>query len=289
MIEQTRKIAINFPDSLYDDAVSGMAFKAFCNKSFKPSAYDLSFDNIISKNDVWFVKRDFLMEFFSIIDYSFPSINIVTQHSDYEVDDALMSKKPKSVKFVFGSNTSSNRPDAIPIPLGLGPPYCPITPKAKDIKALDTRRNRNKLLYVNFRTSTYPSEREPLLDMMKSFSKVCGDVTIGNQSSDTTIIHGYLHEMIDHKFCLCPRGNGIDTHRLWESLYCRTIPVVRRENAHRNFQDLPILFVDSWEQVTESLLHNEYQRIVNTDWDYSKLSASWWGRKFRDNHGTNHT
>lgn len=36
----------------------------------------------------------------------------------------------------------------------------------------------------------------------------------------------YLYELSRHYFCLCPRGNGMDTHRFWEALYLGVIPVV---------------------------------------------------------------
>jgi hypothetical protein len=273
---------IDFDDSLYDDAVSGMAFKQQCNKSFKPTAYDLSVDNTIEPNDVWFVKRDFLPEFFSVLPVGCPSVSVVTQHSDFEVDDAVMAIKPSCVKTVFGSNCVSNRVDSTPIPLGLGPPYCPVTPKAQDIKNINTRRERTCLLYVNFRTSTYPLEREYARNKMLQMSRSCRGISVVDHSTEPSSISAYLDQLIDHKFCLCPRGNGIDTHRMWEALYCRTIPIVKRNAAHRNLTDLPILFVDSWDEVTEDFLHSEYDRFHQMKWDYSKLSASWWGRKFRE-------
>ena len=272
----------NFSDDIYDDAVSGMALKRYCNKSFRPTANDLSFDTVLEEGDVWFVKTDFLLEFFSLLSDGSPNISVVTQHSDYELDDSLMSKKPSCVKRVFGPNTTSQREDAIPIPLGLGPPYCPATPKANDLKNLNTKNSRSKLLYVNFRTSTYPLEREMVLEKMKSLSESCTGITIAKQSSNLTDINGYLNELVDHKFCVCPRGNGIDTHRLWESLYCRTVPVVKRLPAHRKFNDLPILFVDDWSDVTEDKLHTEYDRIMSVNWNYSKLLASWWGKTFKE-------
>ena len=273
---------LDLDDSVYDDAVSGEGYKRYCNKSYKPSAYDLSFDTNIEPNDVWFVKRDFLAEFFSVIPTDCPAISVVTQHSDYELDDSVMSMKPSCVKRVFGSNATSQREDVVPIPLGLGPSYCHITPKAKDIKKLDTMRDRKGLLYVNFRASTYPIERQTVMNQMCVLAESCSSVTIANQPTDPKFVGRYLNDLIDHKFCICPRGNGIDTHRLWESLYCRTIPIVKRLSAHRNFSDLPILFVDDWSEVTEDKLHTEYNRITSVKWNYSKLSASWWGKTFKE-------
>jgi len=273
---------IQFTDEIYSDAVSGMDFKKYCNKSYKPTAFDMSADAHVGEGDVWFVKRDFLEEFFRALPVGCPRINVVTQHSDYELDDGVMSEKPPCVGKVFGSNTTSERSDSVPIPLGLGPPYCMITPKAKDLSALNTRKERSRLLYVNFRPSTYPSERMLALEHMVALSKICSDVTIAKQDHNQTVVGRYLDELISHKFCLCPRGNGIDTHRLWEALYCRTVPIVRYERAHRNFLDLPILFVDDWNQVTEEYLHSHYEQMLHREWDYSKLKASWWGKQFKE-------
>ena len=126
---------IDFSDSLYDDAVSGVGLSRFCNKRYKPTNIDHSFDTVVEENDVWFIKRDFLPEFFSIVSQgNFPSISVVTQHSDYEVDDLLMAMKPACVKNVFAPNNTSNRNDSIPIPLGLGPPFGHGAPLAEDIK-----------------------------------------------------------------------------------------------------------------------------------------------------------
>lgn len=286
-MDQMNTTPINFDDSLYDDTVNGMSYKLYCNKSFKPTAFDMSFDTLIEPNDVWFIKRDFLPEFFSVLPIDCPPITVVTQHSDIEVDDEIMKAKPACVKKVFGSNTTSLREDSIPIPLGIGPPYCHFTPKINEIRAVDAKKQRSRLLYVNFRTTFLSDEnrgireyaRQKVLEMSRSCSAV---VTIIDASIQPVSNQQYLEDLTDHKFCLCPRGGGIDTHRLWECLYCRTIPIVKRENAHRNFTDLPILFVEDWSEITEEFLHDSYQRFFDVDWNYSKLSASWWGRKFRE-------
>ena len=273
---------IDFDDSLYDDAVSGMGVAQYCNKRFKPTHTDHSYDTVVEPNDVWFVKRDFLPEFFSVLSQgNFPQINIVTQHSDYEIDDAVMAAKPDCVCTVFGPNNTSIRQDSVPIPLGLGPPFGHGAPLAEDIKQSKTRSIRTKLLYVNFRPHTFPSERLPL------FNRFCGNdykwATVQQADSTSVKFDKYLSELTNHKFSLCPRGNGIDTHRMWESLYARTVPVVKYHPAHRSLKNLPILFVDDWSVVTEDFLNSEYERMASRTWDYSMMSASWWGNKFKRN------
>jgi hypothetical protein len=277
-----RSIPIDFDDSIYEDTVSGDNFRKQCNKKFFPSNVDSSYDTSIEENDVWFIKRDYVPKFFSILPNDCPRINIVTQYSDYETDDTLARMKPRCVRKIFGPNCTTEASNIIPIPLGIGPHFCPITPKAKDLAKINTKKDRKKLLYVNFRPATFQQERGPLMDrFVDLFMSGQKWITIGNQPCDPRIVGNYLEELTDHKFCVCPRGNGIDTHRMWESLYCKTIPIVRYTNAHRNFRDLPILFVNDWSEVTEELLHTKYEQFLTTEWNYSKLRASWWGNRFK--------
>ena len=48
------------------------------------------------------------------------------------------------------------------------------------------------------------------------------------------------------KFVLCPEGTGIDTHRVYESLYCGATPVVLRNSLSHLYERLPVCIVDKW-------------------------------------------
>jgi hypothetical protein len=51
------------------------------------------------------------------------------------------------------------------------------------------------------------------------------------------------------KFIACPRGNGTDTHRFWESLYRGSIPVVKESLWSKSIGDLgiPCIQLESWD------------------------------------------
>jgi hypothetical protein len=82
--------------------------------------------------------------------------------------------------------------------------------------------------------------------------------------------------MSSQRFVLCPRGNGTDTHRLWEALYSRTIPVALSTSAMEAFADLPVLFVSDFAQLTADFLSQEYERITSRTWNWPKLFLPWW-------------
>ena len=86
----------------------------------------------------------------------------------------------------------------------------------------------------------------------------------------------YLSNIYNHKFILSPIGGGFESHRLWESLYVGSIPVVRRNINYSFFEKLPICFVDEWDEITEDFLLSEYDRIMSLDWDLQLLSMKYW-------------
>ncbi len=53
----------------------------------------------------------------------------------------------------------------------------------------------------------------------------------------------------EFKFVACPRGNGTDTHRVWETLYRGSIPVVKRSRWSDSISELgiPVVQLTSWD------------------------------------------
>lgn len=81
-----------------------------------------------------------------------------------------------------------------------------------------------------------------------------------------------------HRFVLSPQGAGIDTHRIWEALAMQCQPVVRRNPIHREWIHLPIVWIDSWSEVTEEFLINQ----PPVDWqDMPELTGSYWRQKIQ--------
>jgi hypothetical protein len=79
--------------------------------------------------------------------------------------------------------------------------------------------NKPNNLYVNINPSTFPY-RKIILDKLNESPYNTWKKASSKPYSE------YLIDLANHKFCLCIRGNGIDTHRFWESLYLGTIPVI---------------------------------------------------------------
>ena len=82
--------------------------------------------------------------------------------------------------------------------------------------------------------------------------------------------------MAKHAFVLSPFGNGLDCHRTWEALALGAIPIIRGRHFAALFEGLPVLMVDSWADVKESLLLATLESFKARSWNLEKLSLSYW-------------
>ena len=85
----------------------------------------------------------------------------------------------------------------------------------------------------------------------------------------------FFNIMLDHLFIACPEGNGIDTHRFWETLYMGRYPVVLHNRVNDAFSDLPVLILNKWEDFEKEYLIF-LERIKNKEFSYKKLTQEYW-------------
>ncbi len=78
-----------------------------------------------------------------------------------------------------------------------------------------------------------------------------------------------------YSFIACPRGNGTDTHRFWETLYRGSIPIVKKSAWAQSLKmyNLPFIEVESWspDEVIEKV--NSYEGLV--PFNPHKIPALW--------------
>ena len=80
----------------------------------------------------------------------------------------------------------------------------------------------------------------------------------------------YFNEVSKYKFVLCPSGNGVDTHRLWESQILNSLPILLNSNFSSNLKNLrlPALYLDSWDELisfSKTDLDKIYEEKINNN------------------------
>ena len=91
----------------------------------------------------------------------------------------------------------------------------------------------------------------------------------------------YMKEMSEYKFTLSPRGLGPDCYRTWEAMLVGCIPVLHTCYLDELYADLPVLFVEKWEDVTPEFLEQKYQEIMSKKYNIEKLFMEYWWHKIR--------
>jgi hypothetical protein len=239
----------------------------------------------VEGKDIEYIKTDLLKIPNIILDfrgkiYNPPNFNdtynVVVGHSDYCIDDITYLKY--NFKNWFCVNKNTRRDNVYSIPLG-------ITNNCDDsvihkiygntdvfFQILQKEKENKNLVYMSFSINTNQRERLPVYNLFsnKSF------VTIGNIETSLEGRKKFLTDIYNHKFVLCPVGNGLDTHRLWETLYMKSIPIVIRDIYNEEHLDLPILMIDKWEEITEEFLNKKYEEFMNREWNMEKLKIGYW-------------
>jgi hypothetical protein len=198
----------------------------------------------------------------------------VIGHGDYPVVDGISSK----FKLVFCLNKVSTNPNTFGVPIGITSD-CDDTPihriygnKKIMVEVSNESIDKTNLVYLNFSINTHPQVRNYVFNKFHNEPWVKVGVPVPTIEGRKK----YLQEIKSSKFVLCPRGNGIDTHRIWESLYMGSIPIVIYENAHELFTDLPILFIKDWNEITTDFLNKKYEEITSRNWSFEKLKMGYW-------------
>lgn len=134
------------------------------------------------------------------------------------------------------------------------------------------KRRKTKFLLVGPFGSTHP-DRERLEVLRTSpYAHFPG----GRMSSIR-----YASTASEYMFVACPRGNGRDTHRLWESLYRGSVPVVLDDHFGRNLKSmgLPIVLVKDWSDAPEACLEHVSLAGFKSE-TIPQLQPTYWSKLF---------
>ncbi len=158
-------------------------------------------------------------------------------------------------------------------------------------------QTKKPLLLVAFYPKSRVPDRQKVLSTLRVFPPK-GVPKVENPFFNYTDLNHqeWLEGIVTHRFVLAPFEHGLDTHRISEILLMGGIPVTRRSTISSCFDDsdnthflkdgttvsrgsLPVVILDSWEDLTKDRLEAEWARIARVppeDWDWSRLFLPHW-------------
>jgi len=236
---------------------------------------DLKAEDITSYKIIY-VYTQFLDAFFNKF-FNFLSNDtiLISHNSDLGIhNNYIKYLNSDKIKKWYCQNRETYHPKLFSLPIGLANSQWPHGNQDLITSIREENNSKEILVYKNFDISTNYGERQ-----------ICNSITnnSGIPLSNKTSMEEYWRFLSKSVFVISPPGNGIDCHRIWESLLLRCSPIVLSNESFSEFKDLPILFVNSWEEVTlDFLKSNVYKYSAMFNNDITQLIIEYWDKKINN-------
>jgi hypothetical protein len=148
-----------------------------------------------------------------------------------------------NILHMFCQNAVTPHPKVTGVPIGLANPMFPHGNLSEFFQQARSILKEN-IVYAK-RIATTNESRGRLFEVLNRR----GDVGISPTSK--VGFDEYISELKQHRFVVCPRGNGIDTHRLWETIYLGSTPVITAAELHRAVSSNHCHVLQNWEDLLD--------------------------------------
>jgi hypothetical protein len=221
----------------------------------------------------------------------FKSKPLVLGHSDIatRVIDGLIAQR-LGVSQLFAVNNRALEGFSHSVPLGItnhcndSPIHKILGDESHFLKANDAEFNNDSFtpsLYLNFTAGNNSGVRRSVLAIAKEIEHTYKVMVSLPDFSPSGRIQ-YLRNLRTNGLVLCPEGNGVDTHRFWETLYMGGVPVVTKNPVMEYFYtNLPVIQLNDWSELkNRSLIEAQWLEITDKSFDFSIMSSAYWIKKF---------
>lgn len=181
------------------------------------------------------------------------------------------------------NNSSIDGKDSISFPhIGVQVDFLNFYNKYPDIQEFINNKNKN----INLCLSAFNIDTD---DKRRGNQKLNRKIIMKNLQNKNFIENkyydpiNYFLEIGKYKFVIAPEGNGIDTHRCWETLYSKGIPIVEDNPIMREkCKDLPILWTNNYLELSEDFLNKKYQEMLEQEFDFKSLFLTYFGENIKN-------
>lgn len=235
--------------------------------------------NDIQDGDIIFIQTNFLPIFTR--EYQ-PHITknyiLITHKSDWPLQGPCKDiiNNPRVIAW-FGTNPYFKHPKLIPIPFGLFPEVSDAEYEKYITSVQRKTPQKQHLAYMNFAVNDYDGRTDRIFvwNYFRDFL-FCHDMCYQLSESPRCSQEEYMTQLAESDFTISPAGSGLDCYRTYEALLAGSYPIVKSSCLDDLFNDLPVLIVNSWREVTPTLLRQKKEEFSKKTYDLKKLYTSYW-------------
>ena len=176
-----------------------------------------------------------------------------------------------SVQTWYGVQVQTTHPQLVPMPVGVDNRQLPWLQEAQ------RQETRDILLYLNFQLGARHHEVNLLREYLWRYFSARPWV-VADPWAKACYSH-YYAQLGRSRFVLSPPGYGWDCYRTYDAIAMGAIPIVQRKRPTTDVcESLPVLVVDTWDEVTEERLASEWEKRRS---DAPSLSMTYWRDRIR--------
>lgn len=252
--------------------ISGYEFYKLCKWSLCPR-YPINFEpSAIQSNDMVFLNFDHFNQLIQMLKQNPPANKFIllTHNSDQKFTKSHLELIKPYVSHIYAINCVVQDPLITPIPLGF------VDFKHKPHYKFEEIFNKNleKTIqcYMNFAINTNPVKRQECWNTFVYQDWIVQESNIPPEE--------FYSQVAKSKYVLSPEGTGIDCHRIYESIYLGSIPILKTSELDYFYQSLPVLIVDSWNQITQDYLESNYLDLKSKLDQWVQTNLGWTDGKY---------
>ncbi len=246
--------------------ISGDNFLGLVDFRFVTDPNNRSSLGRISHSKVFFCESSLLSDFLKYAKVVPPESVLIVGNGDQEYFDSKIFPKNFSTILLQNSFISDNK-RIYTLPIGIENLRIGVNGIPNRFEFRSQRQNEDLKLLIGPFGQT--SGERLLLDELNDIPGI-------NVERRTDRVPAYKYPQIlrEATWVACPRGNGIDTHRVWESLYVGSRPIVIDNSWSRSLVDFgyPLLLIKDW---SASSISRAIQNDVNQNFDPTCFPPLW--------------
>lgn len=234
---------------------------------------------LVKKGDFIFLKSEFIEDFFQNFARKIDSEFFIISHNSDRLIDINLQKldHPKLIKW-FAQNLLGVENKKINfIPIGLENKMYRKNGIVKRFLNADIDKVRSNFVFSCFREYSN-NERSNINKIISKVEYIDSFEFLKNET--------YISKLAKSKFNICPEGNGLDSHRIWESLILKSIPIVKRNKFIDILvsNNVPLFVLDNYgdlKNLRESILYEFYEENKAKLNSLEVYRADYWEKEFR--------
>jgi hypothetical protein len=252
--------------------ISGHEFYKVCKWSVCPR-YPIKFEpQNIQQNDMVFLNLDCFGQFIQMLKQQTPSNKfiLVTHNSDQKFSQIHLNQLKPYITHIYAINCCFQDQLVTPIPLGFVDSKYKPHYKFEEISS--EQLSKTILCYMNFAINTNPIKRQECWNTFTNEDWIKQESNIAPED--------FYSQVAKSKYILSPEGTGIDCHRIYESLYLRSIPILKSSELDYFYEKLPVIIVKNWNEITKEFIENNYEQYKEKLDQWIDSNSNWTQAKY---------